>query len=452
MSFLRPCLRVQLATRYTRTQIWQTRLNSTSAIPETPKKRGRPKKVDTTFPEPEIRPKARPRKAASPQPKATEEKTPSLTKERSKSGRKKIIVEDHLPPPEQRTELPPVSQWQKLFHARSQSHRVSLADAEVAPLVADAFVPEGSKGKVIIEAFPGPGVLTRALLKLPRERIDRIIVLEDYEKYYDFLHPLEALDPRIKVINMSGHYWDTYDYIHEQGLLNDIEKLSWDAGVHPILQFIAHLPINVHGEQLLNQYIRFIPDRHWLFDYGRVPMNFLLNEWIWGRMTTRDPLSRSKLTAVADALVDSDILLYDELQPYRDHFYPVSALLASKADYKVTDRRKAGFPFQAVSVVPVEKPLIGPGEMDAWDYCLRRLFVQKATPIEKAIMLLGPGGSSLVQEIVGKIPLEKSPRELTMEEWSALVKVFNEWPFRPSDLSISDLMPDSEGRQTHRTR
>jgi hypothetical protein len=82
-------------------------------------------------------------------------------------------------------------------------HRVCLRDSETAAQVAESFVPAGTKDKVIIEAFPGmysapsniswtdnlvgPGILTRALLQLPRERIRKIIVLENAECFLDNL-------------------------------------------------------------------------------------------------------------------------------------------------------------------------------------------------------------------------------------------------------------------------
>jgi transcription factor 1 len=40
------------------------------------------------------------------------------------------------------------------------------------------MVPSGADQKVVIEAFPGPGVLTRALLRLPKQRIKNLIVIE----------------------------------------------------------------------------------------------------------------------------------------------------------------------------------------------------------------------------------------------------------------------------------
>ena len=42
-----------------------------------------------------------------------------------------------------------------------------------------------------------------------------------------------------------------------------------------------HTSGTVEGEQLLSQLLRAIPDRQWLFKYGRVPMNFILATRMW---------------------------------------------------------------------------------------------------------------------------------------------------------------------------
>ena len=100
---------------------------------------------------------------------------------------------------------------------------------------------------------------------------------------------------------MSGHDWDSYQYLEENGLLDDVEKVSWDSGrtscrlvtsgsltrsdayftVHPQLQFISHIPQTIKGEQLVAQLFRTIPEGSWLFKYGRVPMSLILGEWLW---------------------------------------------------------------------------------------------------------------------------------------------------------------------------
>ena len=47
------------------------------------------------------------------------------------------------------------------------------------------------------------------------------------------------------------------------------------------LQFIAHLPTSIYGEQLIAQLLRLVPDQGWLFRYGRVPMSYLMHDFVW---------------------------------------------------------------------------------------------------------------------------------------------------------------------------
>jgi transcription factor 1 len=90
--------------------------------------------------------------------------------------------------------------------------------------------------------------------------------------------------------------------LDESGWLDDIPTVPWNDGgvtltprflmheltallrlhaVHPSLQFISHIPHSITGEQLVNQFLRCIPDKTWLFKYGRVPLNLVMGEWVW---------------------------------------------------------------------------------------------------------------------------------------------------------------------------
>jgi transcription factor 1 len=62
-----------------------------------------------------------------------------------------------LPPLDQRRTLPPPSQWKKHWNTIQSAirDRSSVSNPATAALLADSLVPEGSKDKVIIEAFPG---------------------------------------------------------------------------------------------------------------------------------------------------------------------------------------------------------------------------------------------------------------------------------------------------------
>lgn len=95
---------------------------------------------------------------------------------------------------------------------------------------------------------------------------------------------------------LSGFTWDTYSYLLESGDL-DVDIAPWDnrmfvpasnptkqphtPAVHPELHFVTHIPQTIAGEQLVSQLFRCIPERSWLFKYGRIPMSFVFADWVW---------------------------------------------------------------------------------------------------------------------------------------------------------------------------
>lgn len=105
------------------------------------------------------------------------------------------------------------------------------------------------------------------------------------------------------IIPEDAFWWTTYSKMEEDGILDGVETHDWSVGallvsklersgwdsprciciilVHPNLQFIAQIPNNVHGEQLIAQLIRAIPDRKWFFRYGRVPLDLLTTASMW---------------------------------------------------------------------------------------------------------------------------------------------------------------------------
>jgi hypothetical protein len=53
-------------------------------------------------------------------------------------------------------------------------------------------------------------------------------------------------------------------------------KYSDTCAVHPKLHLVSRIPQTVSGEQLVAQLFHCIPEKSWLFRYGRIPMSFLL--------------------------------------------------------------------------------------------------------------------------------------------------------------------------------
>ncbi|KAG2750325.1 S-adenosyl-L-methionine-dependent methyltransferase [Suillus brevipes Sb2] len=321
--------------------------------------------------------------------------------------------------------------------------RISIANPETAALVANSFVPSGSRDKVIVEAYPGPGALTRALMELPKSRIRKIIVLEDAEPYLNFLHPLQEADPRVKVLPMNGFSWDTYHQLEVEGFLDDVENVPWNKP-NPYLHFISHLPMDVLGEQLLAQLLRFAPEQSWLFKHGRIEMSYLMHDWLWDRISASiEDSARCKLSVIAQAVSKFDLTIDPQLLvPYNDHFYPDAM---NPAYTSKTENRRRGTPFVAGTFRPLKNQIIKPGMLDKWDYCLRKLFVLKSTPLKGAVGHLAPGSHVLKSYLSGddvppeqRADLNKIIRKMSVEDWAAVVGAFDRWPFAPEELLITD--------------
>ncbi|KZT00848.1 S-adenosyl-L-methionine-dependent methyltransferase [Laetiporus sulphureus 93-53] len=346
--------------------------------------------------------------------------------------------------------LPPLPEWRTLFNSSNQlkdHDRVSLKNQDTARAVVQSFMSAkneaAGKGKIIIEAFPGPGAISRALLELPKSEIHKLIILEDHPEYLKYLMPLQEADPRVKVVPLSGFDWDTYSHIEDAGLLQDVEAVPWEGGHHPQLHFISQLQATVKGEQLIAQLFRCIPDRSWLFKYGRIPMSFVLSEWVWKRISAEESnVQRCKLSVIAKATATCKLTMNPEaLTPYNDHFHPEVAIAKTAA----RETRKPGYPLVAMNIIPHAKQIIASGMLEKWDYCLRRLFVLKSTPLKKAINSLAPGAATLLKVLQDpslppeeQVDINKAPRDLSLADWALIVRAFDNWPFAPQDLMITD--------------
>ncbi|KAI0779873.1 S-adenosyl-L-methionine-dependent methyltransferase [Fomes fomentarius] len=342
--------------------------------------------------------------------------------------------------------LPPLEEWRKLFPWSSVARRdrVFLSNLDTARKVAQSFIkdsPTNGKGKVVIEAFPGPGTLSRALLELPKSALSKLVILEEDESYLEYLQPLQDADPRVTVVPMSGHSWDTYTYLEEQGIFNEVEAAPWEKGSIPNLHFVAHLPHSVlKGEQLIAQLFRCIPERSWLFQYGRVPMSMILNEHVWQRLSAPPGnLKRCKLSVVGEATADiQEVLDPDLLAPYENTFHPPPAIGKG-----AKTSRRAGQTMRVISSIPYPEQVIQKGQTDQWDYCLRRLFVLKSTMLKGALNSLAPGAGTLADVLTStsvpreqRVNLTKKVRELNVADWALILRAFDNWPFKPDDLLI----------------
>jgi mitochondrial transcription factor 1 len=295
-------------------------------------------------------------------------------------------------------------------------------------------------------------------------------------------------------VSRTGFSWDTYSYLVESGDLDvdiapweqctfasNLTKHSYTRLVHPELHFVTHIPHTIHGEQLVAQLFRCIPEKSWLFKYGRIPMSFILADWVWRvgfsfrvcpQVLTHvfqrisAPIKaneRCKLSVIAEASSHFFPSLPSErLSPFYDHFHP--ALIDDPHGMRPETRRR-GSPFLAVNVLPHDEQVchvknlrpavtkfrgiqvIDKGMLDQWDYILRRLFVLKSTSLREAISSLAPGAEVLLQTLTDKsLPSEQRVdirlmvKQLTVSDWALIARAFDAWPFAPEVCPFINLL------------
>ncbi|EJT97360.1 S-adenosyl-L-methionine-dependent methyltransferase, partial [Dacryopinax primogenitus] len=303
----------------------------------------------------------------------------------------------------------------------------------------------------------GVGSLTRALLEYPPSIIKRIIAIETHPPFLAQLSALARTDPRLHVLPASPYLWETYDELMSSSLLSDITPVPWEEE-QTQLQFICRLPLTLISEQLMSQFLRFVPLKAWLFKYGRVPMGFLLPLGLWERLSAPTEVeNRCKLSVITalttHAHLSSPISL---LQPYNSHFLPLPSAedtrlaLASPAraarDVRSPNKGKhIGHPYVAASFLPLREQHIPPSGLDTWDYITRMLFVQRSTAVKEGITNLGLGAKSLLKYL--DFDTQMTPRQLRAREWTQVVDAFEDWPFRPNIYAVME-----EGGDGHSTR
>ncbi|KAL1748705.1 S-adenosyl-L-methionine-dependent methyltransferase [Schizophyllum fasciatum] len=342
-----------------------------------------------------------------------------------------------------RVELPPIDDWNTIFPSHyTINTRLTLHNRETARTLAEAYVPEGSVGKTIIEAYPGPGTLSRAILALPKERVKRLILVDNYPPFLNYLQPLAKLDPRVTIIRGSPSGWQTYDDLRKAHLPDDL-KVDWDAGVNDRLSFICHLPMGTTGEMFFQQWVRCIPDKQWLFAFGRVPLNIVMTEELWIRATASvlERNLRSKASVITEATCQAKAVLPHNLRPHSEHFFPARKVKGSLVHANL-------YGTIATTITPKSWQIIEEGKMDTWDYVVRHMFSRKTSTVDKALPYLAPGALSLLPKVFPGPTLPPSQaiypkvqvRGMQLRDWGILVRAFEDWPFRPQDLTAEGLM------------
>ncbi|CEH14404.1 DIMETHYLADENOSINE TRANSFERASE 1, MITOCHONDRIAL [Ceraceosorus bombacis] len=406
--------------------------------------------------------------------------------------------------------LPAQKHWKDVFSAGVgiSRNRTFICDKELAHRVIEGLNLDEAEGQVtIVEAYPGPGILTRLLLEHPK--VEKVIAMEDNTTYLPCIQALQN-DPtvaggppgsKLLIEGTNPYRWEAHTNVilrgafdHLQGKLPgdgngeetiDVKAISqgkvsrlrkhdtesWTAKSQII--FLAQLPNIVYSEQLFAQLCHAIAHRQWYYQFTRVKMAFVCSEALANRaLAEPGNRARAKLGVIVQSLADvTKALPASEFLPHSQKIYPSTALRDPEliqreidsnqgkvlAAYK-TSRLAANLSKRGTSLIIVDpkiKPLVGHGELDALEFITRNLFVLRNQTVEHALKHVAPGAENLLQHLKPDTEETRDHPEriilpdyivmhLTNEQWAALARVFDCWPFRPQILIEDQRAPGGE--------
>lgn len=263
-------------------------------------------------------------------------------------------------------------------------------------------------GKTVLEVGPGPGPLSRSILKLNPK------VLAVVEKDRRFLPALETIQSAVPHGMLRIHRGDILK-VNETDILKEAGAhiAEWnDAKMNPNL-IIGNLPFGVATE-LLIKWMHCIPTRSGPFQYGRVPMLLMFQKEVAMRITAKP---RTKEYGRLSIMVQN--------------------LCNARCLFDIDGAAFVPPPKVKATVVLIEPRIEAQASvhLDSLEYVCRQVFGQRRKVLSNSIKTIGPEATELIQ-LSGLDPL-KRPEELTVVEWCQLANAYYNWPKRSQDA----LMP-----------
>ncbi|GAA5977643.1 hypothetical protein JCM11641_006887 [Rhodosporidiobolus odoratus] len=330
---------------------------------------------------------------------------------------------NEIPPLLRHAVKPPAGQPDtELFEALRKTPgiraRPTLVNEEAAREVVRAWGVDRMQDVVVVDAWAGPGGLTRAYLELPN--VKKVIAIEEAHRYSPMLDTLkERHGDRFERVTAESFLWESYTEAEEH--FKDIVPKHPFSNVHPSLFFSAQLPNNTYGNLMFFQLVAAAAGQMWYHQYGRLQMGFLAADTFWNKIfASPGEAAHHKLSVLIPAVAHlSRVQTLGGLRPPELNFHK--------------PRGDPGL-FGAVKAVPRVTPLVK--NYDALEFVARNMFVTKANTWPKALASAAPGAVNLVDKAVaaGLTDLKKTVNQLSLEEWVILADIFEDWPFRPTNL------------------
>lgn len=291
----------------------------------------------------------------------------------------------------------------------------------------------------IIDIFSGFGLFSTMINYQLKPR-NHIIVEEGKENVKIWKERIKYLEEKtgnsenFKLYPKNGYNWGTYESMINDDKLISPNHLLRDKPSDELL-IIGNLTPLKFGESLLAQWIMCSAYRNWLQKYGRVRMVCFVPD-----VTAQKFLSgihfhkRNKSAIKRELFTDSRLIAIVESlnSQFEPDGYEYDPNLLVK-DQPVVIPSRAILPpntlLAVIEIIPKDIPLL---DFDLFEYILQILMYRSTGKLSEALLQFSPGA---LTDLGPKIPsalLNKSPRNISKEEFLFLFDVIDKWAFKPS--------------------
>eukprot|EP00053_Salpingoeca_punica_P016107 m.150322 g.150322 ORF g.150322 m.150322 type:complete len:632 (+) comp16878_c1_seq2:111-2006(+) len=272
-------------------------------------------------------------------------------------------------------------------------------------------------GATVLDVSPGPGVMTRALLKRnPR----KLIVVEEYLSNLNVLRALSAATNGI----VSVHKGSLQKLDLEDGcppsteLLKDTPVSPWDSDKSSVV--LVGTPLMAQGHKFLFSWLYKIAGRDGPFRWARCPA-YLVYPAYFAKKLYAPPGTPEycRITILTQILCDVKVLGTFS----RARFAP-----------NLTGDKGNNYTMELLEITPKRETGLIDHHAVCLDYIIRRLTHTHREKVGSLLKLLGPGGEELVQKC--NIRTDITSKQVTPEEYVSLANAFTQWGSRPKTATL----------------
>ena len=289
----------------------------------------------------------------------------------------------------------------------------------------------------IVDVFSGYGMFS-TMLNYELKPSTHVIIednhdnVEIWKRRIKHLESINGNKENFILYPQNGYNWSTYqDLIDRDKVIEPREKDR--SNIHDELLIVGNLTTQKFGESLLAQWIMCSVYQNWLQKYGRVRIVcFVPDTTAQKFMSGCHFPKRNKSAIKREAFSDTKLVGVVESgdQNYPDgHDYDPNLLVNDQP--VLVPSRSILPPSSLLAVLEIKPKVLPDMDFDMFEYLLQILMYKATGKVYNALNQLAPGAEADLAPKIPKHILNSCPRDLTIDEFLLVFKVFDMWPFKP---------------------